>query len=102
MHPSANLEREYAVRVQGDITQETINRLKKGIKLDDGMAHFETIVEAGGEGKNRWYHVTVREGRNRLVRRLWESQGASVSRLIRVRFGALTLPRMLPKGRWQN
>ncbi len=100
MHPSANLEREYAVRIQGDITPETLMRVKKGVKLEDGMAHFESVIEAGGEGSNRWYHVTVREGRNRLVRRLWESQGASVSRLIRIRFGALTLPRMLPKGRW--
>lgn len=100
MHPSSEIEREYAVRVQGEVTPAMLKQLKKGVKLDDGIAHFETITDAGGEGTNHWYHVMVKEGRNRVVRRLWESQGVKVSRLIRVRFGDITLPRMLRKGRW--
>ncbi|HSW70241.1 MAG TPA: pseudouridine synthase [Gammaproteobacteria bacterium] len=100
MHPSANIEREYAVRVQGKVTPEMVNHLKKGIKLEDGMAHFERIVDAGGEGSNHWYHVMVKQGRNRLVRRMWESQRLVVSRLIRIRFGTVMLPRMLRRGKW--
>lgn len=100
MHPSSNIEREYAVRIQGQVTPEMLNTLKKGVRLDDGPAHFEHIVDAGGEGTNHWYHVLVREGRNRMVRRLWESQGVVVSRLIRIRFGNITLPRMLRRGKW--
>ena len=102
MHPSAEIEREYAVRVQGEITPAMLTKLRKGVELEDGKAHFEQIVDAGGEGSNHWYHVTVREGRNRLVRRLWESQQVRVSRLIRVRFGNIDLPRILPRGRWQE
>ncbi|MDD5033169.1 MAG: pseudouridine synthase [Methylococcaceae bacterium] len=92
MHPSQQIEREYAVRVLGQIGEEMIERLKKGVELDDGPAHFETIEEAGGEGANRWFHVTLKEGRNRIVRRLWESQNVAVSRLIRIRFGSIVLP----------
>jgi 23S rRNA pseudouridine2605 synthase len=102
MHPSTEIEREYAVRVQGEVDKAMLSRLKKGVELDDGPAHFDDISDAGGEGTNHWYHVIVRQGRNRLVRRLWESQDIRVSRLIRVRFGTLTLPRMLPKGRWDE
>ncbi len=102
MHPSAEIEREYAVRIQGQVTDGMIQAMKKGVQLEDGIAHFDNITDAGGEGSNHWYHVTVQEGRNRLVRRLWESQGAMISRLIRVRFGIVTLPRFLPRGRWDE
>lgn len=100
MHPSSNIEREYAVRIQGQTTPEMIKKLKKGVRLEDGPAHFEQINDAGGQGTNHWYHVLVKEGRNRMVRRLWESQGVVVSRLIRIRFGHITLPRMLRRGKW--
>jgi 23S rRNA pseudouridine2605 synthase len=102
MHPSAEIEREYAVRVQGEVHPAMLNKMKKGVELEDGKAHFDQIIDAGGEGSNHWYHVIVREGRNRLVRRLWESQEVRVSRLIRVRFGAITLPRTLRRGRWEE
>ncbi len=102
MHPSSGIEREYAVRIQGEVTPAMLKLMKKGVNLEDGLAHFEQIVDAGGEGTNHWYHVMVKEGRNRLVRRLWESQGVTVSRLIRIRFGSITLPRMLPRGRWNE
>jgi len=102
MHPSSEIEREYAVRVQGDVTADMLKRLQKGVRLDDGVAHFETILDAGGEGSNHWYHVVVKEGRNRLVRRLWESQQVRVSRLIRIRFGTFSLPRSVAKGRWEE
>jgi 23S rRNA pseudouridine2605 synthase len=102
MHPSAEIEREYAVRVQGRVTPDMLKKLKKGVKLEDGMAHFDEIKDAGGEGTNHWYHVMVKEGRNRLVRRLWESQGLTVSRLMRIRFGEITLPRQLRKTKWME
>ena len=102
MHPSAQVEREYAVRVLGQITEEHLAMLKKGVQLEDGTASFDEIEAAGGEGANRWYHVTLKEGRNREVRRLWEAVGATVSRLIRIRYGAITLPRELPRGGWRD
>lgn len=102
MHPSSEIEREYAVRIQGDVTPAMLTKMKKGVELEDGKAHFDQITDAGGEGSNHWYHVIVKEGRNRLVRRLWESQQVRVSRLIRVRFGAITLPRTLRRGRWEE
>ncbi|HYE34227.1 23S rRNA pseudouridine(2605) synthase RluB [Methylocaldum sp.] len=98
MHPSREIEREYAVRVLGPINNEMLTRLSNGIALEDGPARFETIEPAGGEGANRWFHVTLREGRNRIVRRLWESQGITVSRLIRTRFAGIALPPRLKAG----
>jgi 23S rRNA pseudouridine2605 synthase len=95
MHPSTQVEREYAVRVLGDIPDATLDRLKKGVELEDGKAKFDEIHFAGGEGANKWYHVIVSEGRNRLVRRLWESQQITVSRLIRLRYGPIVLPERL-------
>ncbi|MDO8954362.1 MAG: 23S rRNA pseudouridine(2605) synthase RluB [Gammaproteobacteria bacterium] len=102
MHPSRQVEREYAVRVFGQVSPETLLNLKAGVKLEDGMAKFDHIVDAGGEGSNHWYHVILKEGRNREVRRLWESQGVKVSRLIRVRFANIALPRALHIGRWDE
>lgn len=101
-HPSFAIEREYAVRVLGKVTHEVLNRLTKGVKLADGMAAFTQIEERGGEGVNRWYHVVLQEGRNREVRRLWESQGLKVSRLIRIRFADISLPTRLKRGQWQE
>jgi 23S rRNA pseudouridine2605 synthase len=102
MHPSAEVEREYAVRVLGKVTDEVLLDLKRGVSLEDGMAKFDEIQAAGGDGANRWYHVILKEGRNREVRRLWDAVGLTVSRLIRVRYGSLSLPRNLPRGAWRD
>jgi len=102
MHPSQEFEREYAVRVKGQVDKFMLDRLRKGVELEDGPAKFERIKDAGGEGSNHWYHVVIKEGRNREVRRIWESQDVVVSRLIRIRFGAVELPRNLPHGRWRE
>jgi 23S rRNA pseudouridine2605 synthase len=102
MHPSYQMDREYAVRVMGEVDEEMIERLKTGVMLDDGPARFTDVVTAGGEGINRWYHVCLMEGRNREVRRLWESQGMRVNRLKRVRFGPVFLGPELPVGRWRE
>lgn len=99
MHPSAQIEREYAVRILGEVTPEAIRKLTEGVTLEDGPARLESVVDAGGTGANHWYHVVIREGRNREVRRMWEAVGATVSRLIRVRYGTITLPRLLRPGR---
>lgn len=101
MHPSTNtVDREYAVRVAGDVTDEVIANLKKGVVLDDGMAKFTDIQYFDGEGFNKWYHVCIMEGRNREVRRLWESQDITVSRLKRVRYGCIFLPKHVQVGKW--
>ena len=102
MHPSSAIEREYAVRVHGDVSDLIIQKLQQGVILEDGKAAFDNIKAAGGEGTNKWYHVTLREGRNREVRRLWESQDLEVSRLIRVRYGKIELPRSLYRGTWSE
>ena len=102
MHPSSQIEREYAVRVLGEVPPELLKRLREGVTLEDGVARFDEIREAGGEGANHWYHVILREGRHREVRRLWESQGVTVSRLTRVRYGPVTLRRGLHPGHWDE
>ena len=102
MHPSSQIEREYAVRVLGEVPPEMLKRLREGVTLEDGVARFDEIREAGGEGANHWYHVILREGRHREVRRLWESQGVTVSRLTRVRYGPVTLRRGLHPGHWDE
>lgn len=99
MHPSAGLAREYSVRVQGDVSDGLLTKLRRGVDLDDGLAKFDRVDFAGGEGRNRWYTVVVSEGRNRLVRRLWEAAGCRVSRLIRIRLGPLRLARSLRTGK---
>lgn len=102
MHPRREVEREYAVRVYGEVAPEVIERLRAGVDLEDGPARFDRVSDAGGAGRNHWYRVVVREGRQREVRRLWESQGARVSRLIRVRYGPVDLPRGLRAGHWRE
>ena len=100
MHPRFGLEREYAVRVLGALSDEERQRLLDGVSLDDGMACFGSIEDGGGEGANCWYRVTISEGRNREVRRMFEAVGHAVSRLIRIRYGAMMLPRGLKRGAW--
>ncbi|MEX0447146.1 23S rRNA pseudouridine(2605) synthase RluB [Xenorhabdus sp. SGI246] len=100
MHPSREVEREYAVRVFGEVDDAKLRQLKQGVQLEDGPASFKTISFKGGEGINQWYNVTLTEGRNREVRRLWEAVGVQVSRLIRVRYGDINLPKGLPRGGW--
>ena len=100
MHPSQKVEREYAVRVFGEINEAMLQTLRTGVKLEDGMARFQQITYRGGEGRNHWFHVVLSEGRNREVRRLWESQDVQVSRLIRVRYGDMEMQRQLPLGGW--
>jgi len=100
MHPSTRMEREYAVRVMGEVTDDMLRTLVRGVELEDGIARFDAISDGGGEGVNHWYHVVIQEGRNREVRRLWESQGVKVSRLKRVRYGNILIPSYVKAGKF--
>lgn len=100
MHPRFEVEREYAVRLFGLLTPTQAQELKTGVKLSDGAAKFEVLEDKGGEGRNRWYRVVLKEGRNRIVRRMFEALGLQVSRLMRVRFGIVNLPPRLKRGNW--
>lgn len=102
MHPSSEIEREYAVRILGEVSKEMLAALREGVELEDGPAHFDSISDQGGTGVNHWYHVILKEGRNREVRRLWESQGVKVSRLSRVRYGPFKLHKSIRVGRWEE
>jgi 23S rRNA pseudouridine2605 synthase len=102
MHPRYNIDREYAVRTLGELEEGMRQKLLAGVELDDGMANFTKIVDGGGEGINKWYRVVIGEGRNREVRRMFEAVGLTVSRLIRTRYGAMTLPSGLKRGRWEE
>lgn len=102
MHPSRQIDREYAVRVKGEVTGDMVNRLVHGVELDDGPARFEDVVDAGGEGSNRWFHLVIMEGRKREVRRLWEAVGVTVSRLKRVRYGPVILDSRVKAGQWRE
>jgi len=102
MHPSRQIEREYAVRVLGQVTEGMLQQLVNGVELEDGPARFEEVVAAGGKGSNQWFHVVIMEGRKREVRRLWEAVGGKVSRLKRVRFGPVMLEKRLPAGKWRE
>jgi 23S rRNA pseudouridine2605 synthase len=100
MHPSSVIDREYLVRIQGAVDNDMKQRLRDGVLLDDGMAKFTDVVDGAGEGRNQWFYCVVMEGRNREVRRLWESQGVTVSRLKRVRYGNIFIPSHVRVGQW--
>jgi 23S rRNA pseudouridine2605 synthase len=102
MHPRFEVEREYAVRIMGRLTPEVVTRLTTGIELEDGPAKFDHLSDQGGEGSNHWYRVILKEGRNREVRRMFETVGMTVSRLMRVRFGPINLPPRLKRGKWME
>lgn len=97
MHPRYQIKREYAVRVYGEVSADMLQRMQQGVELEDGMARFDSITAMGGEGRNQWFSVVLHEGRNREVRRLWESQGVQVNRLARNQFGPVRLPRRLKR-----
>ncbi len=98
MNPRRPIEQEYAVRVLGDMTDDNMTQLMCGIKLEDGIGRFDRLIDNGGSGANHWYRVVITESRPRFIRRMLESQGLTLSRLIRVRFGHIELPRELPQG----
>jgi 23S rRNA pseudouridine2605 synthase len=100
MHPSSVIDREYLVRIQGEVTDEMQENLREGVLLEDGVSRFTDIVEGAGEGRNRWFYCVVMEGKNREVRRLWESQGVKVSRLKRVRYANVFIPSYVRVGQW--
>lgn len=102
MHPSYQVERKYAVRIHGQVTDEMIENLKTGVLIDGDMCQFNYIQLGGGDGSNQWYEVGLSEGRNREVRKLWVSQGVDVSRLIRIQYGPVELPKSLSRGRWRD
>ena len=102
MHPRYEVQREYAVRVIGKLKDEQLKQLTKGVRLEDGLARFEVVEERGGRGLNHWYRVVLREGRNRIVRRMFDAVGYRVSRLMRVRFGIVSLPFGLRRGTWRE
>jgi len=102
MHPRYGIDREYAVRVHGEVTPEMVHQLVNGVELEDGKTRFEDVVESGGEGQNRWFHVVIMEGRKREVRRMWEAVGAVVSRLKRVRYGPIILDSAVKAGQWRE
>ena len=102
MHPRFEVEREYAVRILGELTKEQMQQLTTGIQLEDGPAKFDLLQDQGGEGANHWYRVVLKEGRNREVRRMFEALGLTVSRLMRVRFGVVALPPRLKRGQWME
>jgi 23S rRNA pseudouridine2605 synthase len=102
MHPSSVIDREYLVRIQGDVDDEMKRSLLEGVLLDDGVARFTDIVDGAGESRNRWFYCVVMEGRNREVRRLWESQGVKVSRLKRVRYANIFIPSHVRVGQWSE
>jgi 23S rRNA pseudouridine2605 synthase len=98
MHPRFEVEREYAVRILGELKPDQMARLRTGLELEDGMARFDSVEDEGGEGSNHWYRIILREGRKRVVRRMFEKLGFTVSRLMRVRFGTVALPPRLKRG----
>ncbi|GGI53408.1 pseudouridine synthase [Oxalicibacterium solurbis] len=102
MHPRYGIDREYAVRTLGELEEGMRQKLLAGVELEDGLAQFSRIADGGGEGVNKWYRVTIGEGRNREVRRMFEAIGLTVSRLIRTRYGSMTLPSSLKRGRWEE
>lgn len=101
MHPRYGIEREYAIRIDGRLSAEEMTRLTEGVLLEDGPARFDSLTDQGGEGRNRWYRASLREGRNREVRRLLEALGRRVTRLMRVRFGPIALPPGLRRGQFR-
>ena len=102
MHPSSGIDREYAVRVMGHVTDEMLRRMREGVIINDHLSRFSDIRYFDGEGVNQWYHVVLMEGRNREVRKIWETQGLRVSRLKRVRFGPVFIPSTVKAGRFHE